>query len=58
MEEFISKITDKVGISEDQAKKVFAFLKDNAEQIPEWIGKSDIVDTVKDKLPGGLGNLF
>ncbi len=58
MEDFVAKLVSKVGISEEQAKGVFEFLKDNAEKVPEWLSESDLVDQVKDKLPGGLGGFF
>ena len=58
MEDFIANLVSKVGISEEQAKGVFEFLKDNADKVPEWLGDSGLAEQVKDKLPGGLGNLF
>jgi len=57
MEDFIEKITAKVGISEDQAKQVYEFLQDHAHKVPEWLD-SESVQQIKDKLPGGLGKLF
>lgn len=48
---------DKVGLDEGQAKKVVAFLQDNAGKIPGWLG--DGLETVKDTLGiGGSESLF
>ncbi len=57
MEEFITQMAAKVGISEEQAKSVVQFLKDNADKVPDLLG-SDMVSSLKSKLPGGLGGLF
>lgn len=54
MEDFIAKMTEKVGIDKATAEKVMAFLKDHAEDALKYIQESG----VKDKLPGGLGKLF
>jgi hypothetical protein len=54
MDEFINQIVSKTGISREQAEKVLNFLKENADQLPKWIGQAGIAD----KLPGGLGGLF
>ncbi|MEM6293561.1 MAG: hypothetical protein AAGA54_19970 [Myxococcota bacterium] len=45
-------MAEKVGISEDQAKQVIEFLKENADKVPELIG-GDALEGIKDKL-GGL----
>lgn len=58
MEQLISELTKKVGISEDQAKQVVEFLKSNADKLPEWLGGGDLVENLKDKLPGGLGGML
>lgn len=58
MEDFIAKLTAKVGISEEQAKKVFEFLRENADQIPKWLGNIEAVKDLKEKLPGGIGKFF
>jgi hypothetical protein len=52
IEDFIAQMAEKVGISEEQAKQVIEFLKENSDKIPELLG-SDMVDNIKDKL-GGL----
>lgn len=52
IEDFIAQMAEKVGISEEQAKQVIDFLKENADKVPELLG-SDVVDNIKDKL-GGL----
>ena len=57
MEEFITQMAAKVGISEEQAKSVVQFLKDNADKVPDLLG-SDMVSNLKSKLPGGLGGLL
>ena len=54
MEDFIKGLVEKVGISEEQAAKVIDFLKENADKVPALLASSG----VKDKLPGGLGNLL
>lgn len=54
MEDFISKMVEKVGIDKATAEKVVEFLKDHADDAMELIGKTGL----KDKLPGGLGKLF
>ena len=58
MEDLINGLMTKCGLSEEKAKSVVEFLKENAEKIPEWLNESDIGKTIKDKLPGGLGGLF
>lgn len=52
MEDFIAKMTEKVGIDKSTAEKVMAFLKDHAEDAVKHIQSSHLVD----KLPGGLGD--
>jgi N-acetylglucosamine kinase-like BadF-type ATPase len=52
MEEFIAKMTEKVGIDKSTAEKVMAFLKDHAEDAVKYIQSSGVAD----KLPGGLGD--
>lgn len=58
MEELIGQLVSKVGISEEQAGQVVAFLKENASKLPEWLGQSDVGKAIADKLPGGLGGMF
>ena len=57
IEQFIGQMAEKVGISEEQAKSVIEFLKENAEKVPELLG-SDALDGIKDKLGEKLGGLF
>lgn len=52
IEDMIAQMAEKVGISEDQAKQVIEFLKENADKVPELIG-GDALEGIKDKL-GGL----
>jgi ABC-type proline/glycine betaine transport system substrate-binding protein len=54
MEELIEKLMQTVGLDKGTAEKVADFIKDHADDIPEWVAKADL----KDKLPGGLGGLF
>jgi hypothetical protein len=48
-EEFIGKMSEKVGIDKSTAEKVMSFLKDHADEALEYLKKSDLVD----KLPFG-----
>lgn len=57
MEELLTQLVSKVGLSEDQAKQVVAFLQENADKIPGWLGQAGL-EGVADKLPGGLGGLL
>lgn len=57
IEEFVANMASKVGISEEQARGVIDFLKENADKVPSLLS-SDAVEDVKDKLPGGLGGLL
>lgn len=54
MEELIEKLMSMVGLDKDTAEKVADFIKEHADDIPGWVAKAGI----KDKLPGGLGDLF
>ena len=54
MDEFIAKMSEKVGIDKKTAEKVVGFLKDHADDVAKYITQSGI----KDKLPGGLGKMF
>lgn len=56
MDELVRGLVSKVGITEEQGKAVFKFLKENADKVPEWLGLD--VKSLAAKLPGGLGNLF
>lgn len=58
MEELITGLMEKVGLSREKAEKVAEFLSENAEKVPEWLGKSDIAKKYGSKLPGGLGGMF
>ena len=52
MDEFVNQLVAKVGIDKATAEKVVNFVKEHIDDIPQWIGKSEIMD----KLPlvGGL----
>lgn len=58
MEELVQQLVQKVGLDETQAASVVEFLKENVTKIPEWLGEGDLLESLKDKLPGGLGKLF
>jgi hypothetical protein len=52
MEEFLEKMSEKVGIDKDTAKKVIDFLQEHADEALPYIQKSGVLD----KLPGGMGD--
>jgi hypothetical protein len=52
MEDFIAKMSEKVGIDKATAEKVVAFLKDHADDAVKLLQTSGVAD----KLPGGLGD--
>jgi hypothetical protein len=52
MEEFLEKMSEKVGIDKDTAKKVIDFLQEHADEALPYIQKSGVLE----KLPGGLGD--
>jgi hypothetical protein len=52
MDEFLNKMSEKVGIDKATAEKVMAFLKDHADDAVKYLQSSGIAD----KLPGGLGD--
>jgi hypothetical protein len=56
--ELIQGLIEKVGLDEEKAKMVIAFLQENAHKLPEWLKGSELVEDLKDKLPAGLGKLF
>ncbi len=58
MDELVNQLVSKVGIDKATAEKVANFLKENAGEIPKWIGSNDMAKGVMDKLPGGLGDMF
>lgn len=51
-DDFVAKMSDKVGIDKSTAMKVVEFLKDHADEAVEYLQKSGIAN----KLPGGLGD--
>lgn len=57
IEEFVTNMAAKVGISEAQAQQVIEYLKENADKLPDLLG-TDALSALKDKLPGGLGGLL
>jgi hypothetical protein len=52
MDEFLEKMSEKVGIDKDTAKRVVEFLQEHADEALPLIQKSGVLD----KLPGGLGD--
>jgi hypothetical protein len=54
MDALIEGLINKVGLDKETAEKVVEFLKEHADELPGMLAKSGL----KDKLPGGLGNLF
>jgi hypothetical protein len=54
MDELVEKLTAKVGLDPEMARKVVDFLKEHADEVPSWLARAGI----KDKLPGGLGKLL
>jgi hypothetical protein len=52
MDEFLEKMSEKVGIDKDTAKKVVEFLQEHADEALPLIQKSGVLD----KLPGGIGD--
>ncbi len=58
MDELINQLVSKVGIDRATAEKVANFLKDNATEIPKWIGGNAMAQDMLNKMPGGLGNMF
>jgi len=54
MDDLINQLVSKVGIDKATAEKVVNFLKENADQVPKWLGSAGIAD----KLPGMLGGMF
>ena len=52
MDEFVEKMSEKVGIDKDTAMKVVEFLQEHADEALPLIQKSGVLD----KLPGGLGD--
>jgi hypothetical protein len=58
MHDMIKGLVEKVGLSEEQAHKVWDFLQENAHHVPEWLGKSDTLKGLSHKLPGKLGGIF
>jgi hypothetical protein len=52
MDEFLEKMSEKVGIDKDTAKKVVEFLQEHADDAVKYIKSSGVLD----KLPGGVGD--
>jgi hypothetical protein len=52
MEQFISGLTEKVGIDRGTAEKVVQFVQEHWNEVPGWLAQSGIVD----KLPDSIGD--
>jgi nucleoid DNA-binding protein len=57
IEQLIGQIATRAGISEDQAKRVVNLLMERKEDVIKLLG-SGAAESLKGKLPGGLGKLF
>ena len=57
MNELIEKLVSQVGLDADMAKKVVAFLQENADKIPEWLGSADKLKEMAESIPG-VGGLL
>jgi hypothetical protein len=58
MDELINGLVKKVGLDEATAKKVVAFLKENAAQLPAMLATNETAKSMVDKLPGGVGGML
>lgn len=58
MDEFVNQLMSKVGLDKATAEKVVAFLKDNVDEIPKWLGSNDMAKGIMNNLPGGMGQMF
>lgn len=53
MEQIITGLIEKVGLSESQAQAVIAFLREHVDELPALLAKGDLAASV----PGMLGGL-
>jgi hypothetical protein len=58
MDELIQGLVKKVGLDEATAKKVVAFLKENASQLPALLASNETAKSLVNQLPGGLGGML
>lgn len=58
MDELLTGLVEKAGLSDEQAAQVVEFLKENAHKVPGWLSGTDVGQAIADKLPGGLGGLI
>lgn len=56
MDELIKQLQAKTGISDDMAKQVADFIKNNMHEIPKWLGDGAL-GGLADKAGGMLGGL-
>jgi hypothetical protein len=54
--DLVGRLTEKCGISREQAEQVVDFLKEHSDEVIEYLGKSDTAKNLADKV--GLGKLF
>lgn len=58
IENIVGGLVSKVGISKEQAEQVLTYLREHSDEVLKWLQESSVAQSVKDKLPGGLGKLF
>jgi hypothetical protein len=58
MEEMINGLVAKAGIDKATAEKVVAFLKENAHNIPRWLGSTDLGKGLVNKLPDSVSGFL
>lgn len=54
IDEIVSTMAEKVGISQEQAQQVIEFLKEHADSLPSLLGSGGAMGAVTDKL----GDMF
>jgi hypothetical protein len=55
MEEMINQMVAKVGIDRATAERVVQFLKDNADELPKWLGNIGLPSGILDQVSGLFG---
>lgn len=58
MDELLNGLMTKVGLDEATAKKVLAFLKENAANLPQLLATNETAKAIVDKLPAGVGGML
>jgi hypothetical protein len=54
--DLIGNLTEKCGISREQAEKVVEYITEHKDEVIEYLGKSDTAKGIADKV--GLGKFF